>query len=81
MQRQLSLIALFGGAIMCIASPVWAGSERDVGPRGYQVQTWQDIERAREDIQRQVGALEHKSGAGTSFGYTRSRYEHRGPRR
>jgi hypothetical protein len=45
------------------------------------VQTWQDIERAREDIQRKVDALEHKSGAGTSFGYMRSRYEHRSQRR
>jgi hypothetical protein len=77
MHRQIALTTLFAALAIGTAHPVLAGSERPTGPSGYQVQTWQDIERARQDIQRQVDALEHKSGAGTSYGYMKSRYAHR----
>jgi hypothetical protein len=74
MHRQVVFAALFAALIIGNAAPARA-SDRDTGPRGYQVQTWQDIERAGQDIQRQVDALEHKGGAGTSYGYTKSRSE------
>ena len=41
----------------------WAGSDRYVGPRGYQVQTWQDIERARQDIERLIRKEYHYRNA------------------
>jgi hypothetical protein len=76
MNRQIACVALFAAAILGMASSVQAGSERDDGPRGYQVQTWADIERAREDIARKVEALEHGGSAGSTYGYAAPHVRH-----
>jgi hypothetical protein len=68
MNRRIPLTVFIAAIIVGTASPLWAGSDRD-DQRGYPVQTWQDIARARHDIDRQVQALEHKTSAGGSYGY------------
>jgi hypothetical protein len=72
MNRQIALTAFIAAIVLGTASTVWAGPDRDGGSRGYQVQTWQDIARASTDIDRQVQALEHKTSAGSSYGYVAS---------
>jgi hypothetical protein len=67
MNRRIVFIAL--SVVIGGASAALAGSEREVGPRGYQVQTWQDIERDRQDIQRQIDQLYHTGNAGNADGY------------
>jgi hypothetical protein len=75
MNRQIACVALFVTAVLAMASSAQAGSEREYGPRGYQVQTWADIARDRADIDRKVEALE-RGGAGSSYGYVSPRMRH-----
>ncbi|HLH96138.1 MAG TPA: hypothetical protein VKW08_13575 [Xanthobacteraceae bacterium] len=44
---------------VAIASAASAGPDRYFGPRGYKPQTWADIERDREEIQRLVQQRQH----------------------
>jgi hypothetical protein len=81
MHREIALTMLCAALVLGAATLVRAGSEREVGPRGYPVQTWQDIERTREDIARKVGALEHPTSARTSLGSVEPRHRVRGSQR
>jgi len=69
MYRQIACVAVITAAVLGTASLARAGADRYDGPRGYQVQTWADIERDREDIARKVEALERADTAGSSYGY------------
>jgi hypothetical protein len=69
MNRQIACVALLAAAVIGSASSAQAGTERIDGPHGYQVQTWADIARDREDIARKVEALEHGGSARGSYGY------------
>jgi hypothetical protein len=69
MNRRIACVALFVSAVLGAASSAQAGSDRESGPHGYQVQTWADIERDRQDIARKVEALEHGGSASGSYGY------------
>jgi hypothetical protein len=62
MNRRMVFIALSVAVVIGGASAALAGSDRVVGPHGYQVQTWQDIERDRQDIHRQIERLYGKAG-------------------
>ncbi len=62
MNRQLVFTLLT--AAIGIAPSVSMATERYFGPSGYQVQTWQDIERDRLDIQRQIQKEYHLGNAG-----------------
>ena len=75
MHRRIVLIILCAALGLGAACSARAGTERDIGPRGYQVQTWQDIARDREDIARKVEALEHPTSARASFGSSESRHK------
>ena len=57
MNRQIASTMFIAAIVVCTAAPVWAGTDNDGVRGGYQVQTWQDIARARADIDRQVYAL------------------------
>jgi hypothetical protein len=69
MYRQFACVAVIAAAVLGTASLAQAGSDRNEGPSGYQVQTWADIERDRQDMARKVEALEHGDKAGSSYGY------------
>jgi len=64
MYRQLVFTALATAIGLCAASQVSTATERYFGPSGYQVQTWQDIEQDRLDIQRQIQKEYHLGNAG-----------------
>ena len=63
MYRLMRFGILACGVALATISSARAGSDRWVGPRGYQVQTWQDIERARQDIQRLIEKEYHYGNA------------------
>jgi hypothetical protein len=66
MNRQLIFTTLFAAIGLGAASAALAGSDRYESPRGYQVQTWQDIEQDRLDIQRQIQKEYHLDNAGNA---------------
>ena len=76
MNGKIVFTALSVAIVLGTASAVLAGSDREVGPRGYQVQTWQDIEQARQDIQRQIQREYHMGNAGNTDGYVASPKHH-----
>ena len=63
MLRTIGFTALAAAIVLGSASAAMA-TERDFEPRSYQVQTWQDIERDRQDIQRQIQLEYHLGKAG-----------------
>ncbi len=63
MNRQWIFAALGAAIGLSAASAALAGSDRYYGPQGYQVQTWQDIEQDRLDIQRQIRKEYHLDDA------------------
>jgi hypothetical protein len=64
MNRQSVFTALAAAIGLCAAPQISMATERYFGPRGYQVQTWQDIEQDRLDIQRQIQKEYHLGNAG-----------------
>jgi hypothetical protein len=64
MNRQLVFTALAAAIGLGAAPQVSKATERYFGPSGYQVQTWQDIEQDRLDIQRQIQKEYHLGNAG-----------------
>jgi len=64
MNRQLVFTALAAAIGIGAAPQVSNATERYFGPSGYQVQTWQDIEQDRLDIQRQIQKEYHVDNAG-----------------
>jgi len=64
MNRQLVFTLLTAATGISAAPSVSMATERYFGPSGYQVQTWQDIERDRLDIQRQIQKEYHLGNAG-----------------
>ena len=76
MNRKIVFAALSVAIVLGTASAVLAGPDRYFGPRGYQVQTWQDIEQARQDIQRQIQIQYHLGKAGNTDGYVASPKHH-----
>lgn len=62
MYRTMRLGFLSCGVALATISSAWA-SDREVGPRGFQVQTWQDIEQARQDVQRLIAKEYHYGNA------------------
>jgi hypothetical protein len=67
MNRQWIFAALGAAIGLGAASVALAGSDRYDGPQGYQVQTWQDIEQDRLDIQRQIQKEYHLDNAGNAY--------------
>jgi hypothetical protein len=65
MLRMIGLTGLSAAIVLGSASAVLA-TERYFGPRSYQVQTWQDIERDRQEIQRQIQIEYHLGKAGST---------------
>ena len=67
-------IALSVAIVLGAASAALAGSKDDDGwaGGGFNVQTWQDIEQARQDIQRQIQSQYHTGNAGTAYAYVAS---------
>jgi hypothetical protein len=66
MNRQWIFAGLGAAIGLSAASAALAGSDRYYGPQGYQVQTWQDIEQDRLDIQRQIQKEYHLDNAGNA---------------
>ena len=64
MNRQMVFTALATAVGLCAATQVSMATERYFGPHGYQVQTWQDIEQDRLDIQRQIQKEYHLGNSG-----------------
>ena len=64
-------IVLAAALILGTASAALASDHEDQSG-GFQVQTWQDIAQARQDIQNQIHRLYHTGNAGTAFGYVAS---------
>ncbi len=67
-----SRIALALAITLGTASAALAGTEKDDNSYGGPVQTWQDIEHARQEIQRQIQSEYHTSNPGTAYGYAAS---------
>jgi len=63
MYRLMHYGILSGLVALATISSAQAGSDRWVGPRGYPVQTWEDIARARQDIQRLIVKEYHYGNA------------------
>ena len=76
MNRKIVLATLSPAIVLGFASAVLAGSDRYIGPRGGPVQTWQDIERDRQDIERQIEIEYHLGKAGNTGGHLVSRKHH-----
>jgi hypothetical protein len=68
MIRTIGATALSAAIVLGSASAV-LGTERYFEPRSYQVQTWQDIERDRQEIQRQIQIQYHLGKAGSTEAY------------
>jgi hypothetical protein len=64
MNRQLVFTLLTAAIGIGAAPSISIATERYFGPSGYQVQTWQDIEQDRLDIQRQIQKEYHLGNAG-----------------
>jgi hypothetical protein len=60
-------IALAAALILGTASAAMAGN--DESTYGGPVQTWQDIEHARQDIQNQIRKQYHTGNASSAYGY------------
>ena len=70
-------IALATALILGTASAALANEQTDERG-GYQVQTWQQIEQDRRDIQNQIQRQYHTGNAGSAFGYVASpKHTHR----
>jgi hypothetical protein len=73
-------IALAAVLILGTAPAALAGDQTDERG-GYQVQTWQDIARDRQDIQNRIQRQYHAGNAGSAFGYVVSpKHTHRASR-
>jgi len=71
-------IALATALILGTASAALANDNDGNDRGGYQVQTWQQIEQARRDIQNQIQRQYHTGNAGSAFGYVVSpKHTHR----
>jgi hypothetical protein len=68
MLRTIGFTALSAAIVLGSASAA-LGTERYFGPRSYRVQTWQDIERDRQEIQRQIQLEYHLGKAGSTEAY------------
>jgi hypothetical protein len=68
MIRTIGATALSAAIVLGSASAV-LGTEREFGPRSYKAQTWQDIERDRQEIQRQIQIEYHLGKAGSTESY------------
>jgi hypothetical protein len=64
-------IALAAALVLGTASVALAGSDNDDGGQGggFQVQTWQDIARARQNFENQIQRQYHTGNAGSAYGY------------
>ena len=60
--------ALATALVLGTASAALANDQTDERG-GYQVQTWQQIEQDRRDIQNQIQRQYHTGNAGSAFGY------------
>jgi hypothetical protein len=70
-------IALATALMLGTASAALASNENDERG-GFQVQTWQQIEQDRRDIQNQIQRQYHTGNAGSAFGYVVSpKHRHR----
>ena len=70
-------IALAAALILGTAPAALAGDQTDERG-GYQVQTWQDIARDRQDIQNRIERQYRPGNAGSAFGYVVSpKHTHR----
>jgi hypothetical protein len=70
-------IALATALALGTASAALANDQTDERG-GYQVQTWQQIEQDRRDIQNQIQRQYHTGNAGSAFGYVVSpKHTHR----
>jgi hypothetical protein len=65
-----SMIGLCLAITLGTASTALAENDRD--SFGGPAQTWQDIEHARQDIQRQIQSAYHPNNTGNVFGYVAS---------
>ena len=71
-------IALATALILGTASAALANDNDRNDRGGYQVQTWQQIEQDRRDIQNQIQRQYHTGNAGSAFGYVASpKHTHR----
>jgi hypothetical protein len=61
-------MALAAAIIVGAASTALASGDSDRECCGFQVQTWQDIEQARLNIQREIRSAYHLDNAGNAYG-------------
>ena len=65
-------IALFVAAALGAASAALANDRDGYESGGFQVQTWQDIAKSRQDVQNQIHRL-YNTNSGDAYGHATSR--------
>jgi hypothetical protein len=62
-------MALAAAIIVGAASTALASGDTDRESGGFQVQTWQDIQQARQNIQKEIQSAYHMDNVGSAYGF------------